>query len=67
MTERYYLIDDRPRATEEHLVLADGSAVICSTSDEASAAAVASSTRRLKVRRHSELNKTDQKRVRSAI
>lgn len=67
VTKRYYIVDDRPRTPEEHLVLSDGSAVICSTSDEASARVASSSDGRLQVRRHSDLTKPDRRRLLSEI
>jgi len=67
MTERFSVVDDRPQAPEEHLVLTDGSAVICSTSDEAAALAVSGSVRGLEVRLHSDLPETDQRQLRGTI
>jgi len=67
VTKRYYIVDNRPRVKEEHLVLGDGSAVICSASDEASARIVSSSDKRLEVRRHSDLSEADQRQLQTAI
>lgn len=67
MPERLYIVLDDPQAPENHLVLENGDAVICSVTDEAAALATIASDRGLSVRRHTELSRTDQRRVTNAL
>lgn len=67
VTERFYVVDERPQATEGHLLLADGSAVICSVIDEATALSIVAGERRLGIRRHTDLSKTERRRVMKTI
>lgn len=67
MSERLYIVQDDPQAPENHLVLENGGAVVCSVTDEAAALATIAVDRGLSVRRHTELSKTDQQRVTNAL
>jgi len=68
MPERLYVVNDDPQQpSENHLVLENGGAVVCVMTDEAVARATVAVDRRLSVRRHSELSRTDQQRVSIAL
>lgn len=67
MPERLYVVNDDPQPSENHLVLENGSAVVCVMTDEAVARATVGVDQRLSVRRHSELSRTDQQRVAGAL
>ena len=63
MTERIYIVENAPRGKEEHLLLSDGSAVICVVQDADRARALTARTNGLSLRRHSDLTRPDQKKV----
>ena len=69
MSDRFYLIIDPSKAPETSRKLQrlpsleDGSAVVCSVDNETVARSLATSDKELAVRKHSELNPTEQRRV----
>jgi len=69
MSDRYYLIIDSSKAPETSRKLQrlpsleDGSAVVCFVGNETVARSLATSDKELAVRKHSELNPTEQRRV----
>lgn len=67
MPERLYIVQTDPQTPEDHLVLENGGAVVCSVTDESAALATIAIDRGLSVRRHAELSETDQRRVSNAL
>jgi hypothetical protein len=64
---QFYVVDDRPQASEREMVLEDGSMVICSAFDKNTARSVADSDKNWGVRRHSDLSETDQRQVSNRV
>jgi hypothetical protein len=67
MSDRLYIVQENPEAPEDHLVLQNGSALVCSVTDETAAVATIAIDQGLNIRRHSELTTADQRRVSSAL
>ena len=65
--ERFLLVDPRPLRPEDHLLLEDGSAVICLVPDLFSASTLTADVERLEIRLFSTLSDTDQERVSKAF
>lgn len=63
MTNRFYIVDDRPPTHKHEVFLTDGGAVLCSVQNKFAAQAVTADEQRLSFRRHADLSPKDQRKV----